>query len=66
MSFVFNLFVCCCIDWGSSAANFRETNLEKIGGTPNFALENQPIKRQKLEGGLSRQASVLLLFLSCH
>ncbi|KAI8558570.1 hypothetical protein RHMOL_Rhmol04G0105100 [Rhododendron molle] len=37
----------------------RETNLEKIGGTPNFALENQPIKRQKLEGGQSREASIL-------
>ncbi|KAI7755347.1 hypothetical protein M8C21_009790 [Ambrosia artemisiifolia] len=31
----------------------RDTN--KVGGTPNLALENQAIKRQKLEGGKTRQ-----------
>lgn len=29
--------------------------------TPNIALENQAIKRQKLEGGKSRQVSVVVL-----
>lgn len=33
----------------------RETNLKNRVATPNFALENQPIKRQKLEEGRSRQ-----------
>ncbi|KAH7843215.1 hypothetical protein Vadar_013982 [Vaccinium darrowii] len=33
----------------------RETNLKNTVATPNFALENQPIKRQKLEEGRSRQ-----------
>ncbi|XAR55534.1 hypothetical protein NMG60_11035631 [Bertholletia excelsa] len=33
----------------------RETNLKNGSATPNFAQENQPIKRQKLEGGKSRQ-----------
>ncbi|GMP67326.1 hypothetical protein CsSME_00027357 [Camellia sinensis var. sinensis] len=33
----------------------RETNLKNTVATPNFAQENQPIKRQKLEGGNARQ-----------
>ncbi|KAJ0826971.1 hypothetical protein HanRHA438_Chr17g0820381 [Helianthus annuus] len=35
------------------AAVKRDTN--KVGGTPNLAQENQAIKRQKLEGGKTRQ-----------
>ena len=38
---------------------YRETNLKMIATTPNFAQENQAIKKQKLEGGRkSRQLSV--------
>ncbi|XP_057505719.1 protein TPX2-like [Actinidia eriantha] len=33
----------------------RETNLKNTVATPNFAQENQAIKRQKLDGGRSRQ-----------
>ncbi|XP_023531076.1 protein TPX2-like [Cucurbita pepo subsp. pepo] len=33
----------------------RETNMKKTSGTPSLAQENQAIKRQKLDGGLSRQ-----------
>ncbi|GMY10150.1 protein TPX2-like isoform X3 [Fagus crenata] len=34
----------------------RDTNVKKnSAGTPNLALENQAIKRQKLEGGKTRQ-----------
>ncbi|KAK2988497.1 hypothetical protein RJ640_014510 [Escallonia rubra] len=33
----------------------RETNLKTKVGTPMFSQENQAIKRQKLEGGQSRQ-----------
>ncbi|KAK6134913.1 hypothetical protein DH2020_031333 [Rehmannia glutinosa] len=33
----------------------RDTNAKNIVGTPNFAQENPAIKRQKLEGGKSRQ-----------
>ncbi|KAI3457208.1 hypothetical protein Pfo_013871 [Paulownia fortunei] len=33
----------------------RDTNAKNIVGTPNFAHENHAIKRQKLEGGKSRQ-----------
>ncbi|KAK3033299.1 hypothetical protein RJ639_033767 [Escallonia herrerae] len=33
----------------------RETSLKTIVGTPMFSQENQAIKRQKLEGGQSRQ-----------
>ncbi|KAK4438720.1 protein TPX2 [Sesamum alatum] len=33
----------------------RDTNVKSIVGTPNFAHENHAIKRQKLEGGKSRQ-----------
>ncbi|PIN15194.1 hypothetical protein CDL12_12171 [Handroanthus impetiginosus] len=33
----------------------RETNAKNVVGTPNFAHENHAIKRQKLEGGKSRQ-----------
>ncbi|KAA8524340.1 hypothetical protein F0562_010763 [Nyssa sinensis] len=33
----------------------RDTNVKNTGRTPNFAQENQAIKRQKLEGGRSRQ-----------
>ncbi|KAL5573552.1 hypothetical protein UlMin_023149 [Ulmus minor] len=33
----------------------NETNVKKIAGTPNLAQENQAIKRQKLEGGKTRQ-----------
>lgn len=33
----------------------RETNLKQSAGTANFAQENQAIKRQKLEGGRSRE-----------
>ncbi|KAF5756076.1 putative TPX2 central domain-containing protein [Helianthus annuus] len=36
-----------------AAAVKRDTN--KVGGTPNLAQENQAIKRQKLEGGKTRQ-----------
>ncbi|PON34840.1 TPX [Parasponia andersonii] len=32
-----------------------ETNVKNSAGTPNLAQENQAIKRQKLEGGKSRQ-----------
>ncbi|KAI8551584.1 hypothetical protein RHMOL_Rhmol06G0197500 [Rhododendron molle] len=34
---------------------YRETNLKQNAATPNFGQENQAIKRQKLEGGRSRQ-----------
>lgn len=53
-------------------SHFRDAIMKKIAGTPtNFALENQAIKRQKLDGGRSRQVShycflaspLLLLFL---
>ncbi|KAL3821452.1 hypothetical protein ACJIZ3_007357 [Penstemon smallii] len=33
----------------------RDTNAKNIIGTPNFAHDNQAIKRQKLEGGKTRQ-----------
>uniref|UniRef100_A0A5B7AV34 Protein TPX2 n=1 Tax=Davidia involucrata TaxID=16924 RepID=A0A5B7AV34_DAVIN len=33
----------------------RDTNVKNTVRTPNFAQENQAIKRQKLEGGRSRQ-----------
>lgn len=36
----------------------RDSIMKKTAGTPtNFALENQAIKRQKLDGGRSRQVS---------
>lgn len=34
---------------------FSETNVKNTAGTFNLAQENQAIKRQKLEGGKSRQ-----------
>ncbi|GLT86859.1 hypothetical protein SLE2022_049730 [Rubroshorea leprosula] len=37
------------------ASGKRETNIKKPVGTPSLAQENQAIKRQKLEGGRSRQ-----------
>ncbi len=38
---------------------YRDTNVKKnSAGTPNLALENQAIKRQKLEGGKTRQVNV--------
>ncbi|XP_021681206.2 protein TPX2 isoform X2 [Hevea brasiliensis] len=33
----------------------RDANVKNAAGTPNLAQENQAIKRQKLEGGRSRQ-----------
>ncbi|KAI8005925.1 Protein TPX2 [Camellia lanceoleosa] len=42
-------------DIASSKENGRETNLKNTVATPNFVQENQPIKRQKLEGGNARQ-----------
>ncbi|KAF2283248.1 hypothetical protein GH714_043600 [Hevea brasiliensis] len=33
----------------------RDANVKNASGTPNLAQENQAIKRQKLEGGRSRQ-----------
>lgn len=37
---------------------YRDTNLKKSSaGTPNLAQENQAIKRQKLEGGRTRQVN---------
>lgn len=36
----------------------RDTNPKTTVATPNFAQENQAIKRQKLEGGNSRQVTV--------
>ncbi|KAK0589405.1 hypothetical protein LWI29_013826 [Acer saccharum] len=38
-----------------SSETKRSTNVKNIAGTPNLALENQAIKRQKLDGGRSRQ-----------
>ncbi|GKU93094.1 hypothetical protein SLEP1_g6722 [Rubroshorea leprosula] len=37
------------------ASEKRETNVKNMTGAPSFAQENQAIKRQKLEGGRSRQ-----------
>lgn len=42
-------------DWGWLDGTCRETNLKQNAATPNFSQENQAIKRQKLEGGRSRQ-----------
>lgn len=45
---------------------YRDTNVKKSAGTPNLAQDNQAIKRQKLEGGRTRQVNYfsaqLLLF----
>lgn len=37
---------------------YRETNVKDTSGTSSLAQENQAIKRQKLDGGLSRQVTV--------
>ncbi|XP_031255372.1 protein TPX2 isoform X1 [Pistacia vera] len=38
-----------------SAQAKRDTNAKNVAGTPSLALENQAIKRQKLDSGRSRQ-----------
>ncbi|XP_044465747.1 protein TPX2 isoform X2 [Mangifera indica] len=38
-----------------SAQAKRDTNAKNVAGTPSLVLENQAIKRQKLDGGRSRQ-----------
>ena len=43
---------------------YRETNMKKTSGTPSLAQENQAIKRQKLDGGLSRQVTVFMYISS--
>ncbi|KAJ0052364.1 hypothetical protein Pint_02297 [Pistacia integerrima] len=35
----------------------RDTNAKNVAGTPSLALENQAIKRQKLDSGRSRQVT---------
>lgn len=40
---------------------YRDTNVKT--GTPNLAQDNQAIKRQKLEGGRTRQVNVTLQLL---
>lgn len=55
-------------DWGWLHGTYRETNLKQNAATPNFGQENQAIKRQKLEGGRSRQVkcySFSFSYLSC-
>lgn len=37
---------------------YRETNVKDTSGTSFLVQENQAIKRQKLDGGLSRQVTV--------
>lgn len=37
----------------------RDTNGKNIVGTPNFAHENHAIKKQKLDGGKSRQVETI-------
>lgn len=49
-------------DWGWLDGTHRETNLKQNAATPNFAQENQAIKRQKLEGGKSRQVNSCYAF----
>lgn len=46
---------------GDSTQTCSETNVKNTAGTPNLAQENQAIKRQKLEGGRSRQVIEKLL-----
>lgn len=44
--------------WKAGAQSFwsnRNANMKNAGANPNLAQENQAIKRQKLEGGKSRQ-----------
>ena len=44
---------------------YRDTIVKNSVGTPNLAQDNQAIKRQKLEGGRTRQVNVIqLLYLT--
>lgn len=42
-----------------SVSTHRNTNVKNPAATPTVAQENQAIKRQKLEGGKSRQVCSL-------
>ncbi|KAH7533384.1 hypothetical protein FEM48_Zijuj04G0125100 [Ziziphus jujuba var. spinosa] len=46
---------CACRVLSETNLILRETNVKNTAGALNLALENQAIKRQKLEGGRSRQ-----------
>jgi hypothetical protein len=43
---------------------YRDTNVKNSVGTPNLAQDNQAIKRQKLEGGRTRQVNLKACMLT--
>lgn len=52
------------IYWFSLNSRCRDAIMKNCAGTPNLALENQAIKRQKLDGGRSRQVNPFFFLFS--